>query len=518
MIAAAPDLQAYTVVTFAPVQGFISSSRKLRDLYGGSLLLSYLARAILIDAEQRLGAGCAISPALVNSSRGTPNQLVIQGNYRKGHGKDALQQAWGSLLVGCQRWLETNLADQFHFDWASAWDQCRLHSWEYFHAQGPSISAARTHLRDAKLARDWQAPNWTGESSTLSGAGAVCRPQMGAVLDPRTLSTGALNVEASRFAEALASTSLLGEAFIGKGEHLTLPELVKRLVTYPPIAEQVFRDEAASDLLPQRFKEIAESDRQVWFMADGDAVGTYLSKLNGPAGTSEAEALQRFSGAMRQWAQGLYSDVPRLMAGKATVVYAGGDDLLGALHDSSASTPAGGLSATDLFRWLQLFPNQIWSGHGQQGLTVSMGLVWTRGQVPQREALAQVRAAEQAAKRAGRNRFALRLVFRSGHHREWICPWELLPQLLTAYRDREQRQGSQALWRHLSDDLDWLAARQALKPETATSLWEAYFGDRLAPPQQHRTPSPPQSLSIHQPLAEWMAAMASVLAFLSKAS
>jgi hypothetical protein len=37
----------YTAVIFAPVQSFIRSSRKLRDLYGSSLLLSHLARALL---------------------------------------------------------------------------------------------------------------------------------------------------------------------------------------------------------------------------------------------------------------------------------------------------------------------------------------------------------------------------------------------------------------------------------------------------------------------------------------
>jgi hypothetical protein len=37
----------YTAFIFAPVQSFIRSSRKLRDLYGSSLLLSHLARALL---------------------------------------------------------------------------------------------------------------------------------------------------------------------------------------------------------------------------------------------------------------------------------------------------------------------------------------------------------------------------------------------------------------------------------------------------------------------------------------
>ena len=39
----------YTAVTFAPVQGFIEKSRKLRDLYGASVLLSYMSKKI-IDA------------------------------------------------------------------------------------------------------------------------------------------------------------------------------------------------------------------------------------------------------------------------------------------------------------------------------------------------------------------------------------------------------------------------------------------------------------------------------------
>jgi hypothetical protein len=37
----------YTAVIFAPVQSVIRSSRKLRDLYGSTLLLSHLARALL---------------------------------------------------------------------------------------------------------------------------------------------------------------------------------------------------------------------------------------------------------------------------------------------------------------------------------------------------------------------------------------------------------------------------------------------------------------------------------------
>jgi CRISPR-associated protein Cmr2 len=56
------------------VQSFIRSSRKLRDLYGSSLLLSHLARALHDDAQRKLGPDAVISPAAVNSTRGVPNE------------------------------------------------------------------------------------------------------------------------------------------------------------------------------------------------------------------------------------------------------------------------------------------------------------------------------------------------------------------------------------------------------------------------------------------------------------
>ena len=37
----------YTAISFAPVQGFIEKSRKLRDLYGASLILSYLSQSLI---------------------------------------------------------------------------------------------------------------------------------------------------------------------------------------------------------------------------------------------------------------------------------------------------------------------------------------------------------------------------------------------------------------------------------------------------------------------------------------
>jgi CRISPR-associated protein Cmr2 len=178
----------YTAVTFAPVQSFIRSSRKLRDLYGSSLLLSHLARALHDDAETRLQplGGSVISPAAVNSTRGVPNTLLMQGAYGRGDAQAALLSAWRQVLNACRAWLEhlpvkppdwdpgSWDASQWEAGWGASWKACENHSWELFHGQGPSIEAAEQALGEAKQQRDWEIPNWIGESSTLSSAEAVC--------------------------------------------------------------------------------------------------------------------------------------------------------------------------------------------------------------------------------------------------------------------------------------------------------------------------------------------------------
>ncbi|MDI9406959.1 MAG: type III-B CRISPR-associated protein Cas10/Cmr2 [Chitinophagaceae bacterium] len=514
----------YTVVTFAPVQSFIRTSRKLRDLYGSSLLLSHLARAIAEDAQARGHA--VISPASISSSRGVPNVLVIRGDYRKGHAREALLKAWKGVLDECRWWLENALNDSelatpdWEQSWGVSWKTCGRQTWELFHGLGPTIAMARESLAVNKLQRDWCAPNWTGESSSLSSAEAVARPSMGAVIDPRQVDPEAAQAEARRFLAVLRSR--LGEAFAGAKEEISLTELVKRLVTYPEIARRAFATQACPNpdlrqLLPERFQRLSGSEELrpeslIWFMADGDAVGCYLKSLQQKKG--EAEALQSFSAAMRDWSAGLYARVPALTDNKGLVVYAGGDDVFGVLHESQPGRCD--LTPADLWAWLDAFP-ALWRECGQAQLTVSMGLVWASGSVPQREALQHARETEASAKQRGRNRFALRLLYAGGNHLEWTCPWAWLAPLRSHYRDREGRGGSRANWRHLADDLIWLRSRQAISTSSpgqdpqaqqriAHTLWQAYFPGCELPPEPPTQPREggnndpsPYCASIQQP-------------------
>jgi CRISPR-associated protein Cmr2 len=504
----------YTAVTFAPVQGFIMASRKLRDLYGSSLLLSHLACAQTRDAEAQ---GLEIvSPADVKGSRGVPNVLVIKGDYSRQRAEAALLSCWGKVLEGCRTWIEHYFSSQpalkaIKFDWHSSWRACELHSWEMFHGQGATIQEARKVLAITKQQRSWAIPNWTGESSTLSSAEAVVRPTMGTRRDPRTLNPAEIQKEAREFLQALCTSSDLGEAFAGANEEISIAELVKRLITYRAVAKTALAtemnkplsDEELKTILPERFQQLTNRSADtpesiIWFMADGDGIGGYLESL--AELSNEEEALRQFTGPMREWAASLYQSVPEKMPDHATVVYAGGDDLFGALHESEPGQLD--LTTDHLWTWLQTY-QKLWSNaskpdqNGKPQLTVSMGLVWADRSVPQREALQHAREAEASAKARGKNRFALRLVYANGNSIEWTCPWSWLEPIRSHYTDREgrklktSRDGKPPNWRHLAEDLQWLQSRQAIAylpqyPDaraaaerscvlTARTLWDAYF-------------------------------------------
>jgi CRISPR-associated protein Cmr2 len=106
----------YTAITFAPVQGFIERSRKLRDLYGASLILSYLSQQIVL-AVDRNPETTVISPANINIQKGMPNRILIRGDFGEDAAKEILLNAWKDILEVCRNWIETKL---FHYNYE--WD------------------------------------------------------------------------------------------------------------------------------------------------------------------------------------------------------------------------------------------------------------------------------------------------------------------------------------------------------------------------------------------------------------
>jgi len=494
----------YTAITFAPVQGFIEKSRKLRDLYGSSFILSYLARAVCEDAKKR--GYHVVSPAIINVVQGTPNQIIIQGAFNQKDATDTFNRAWKSLTGTCRQWIETQIPGEPQ--WYKEWELWTNHTWEFFWTQGESIGDVRRKLNNIKRSRNWIGINWQGESSTLSGADAIAYYGMGSHRNPkeRHLSTETQDIRV--FYQKLSQIKSIEKAF-DETEQLSIPELIKRIITYDVVATQLNLkpNELPSVEIPDTFGDLnrlADKRWTGWFQGDGDKIGAFLTKSSTCG--SEAETLEHFSEAMLNW--GEESLKPSVRDGLGRVIYAGGDDFLGVFY----RIPPQELTAQECLDWFYKFP-EVWRKHGYaDDITVSVGFVWAAPGVPQRDVLQHCREAEKSAKNQGRDRLTIRILFNGGNWMEWVCPWRFLPGVLASYRDRSLGEK----WTHIYNDVAMLEARHAFEgdqSEVALALFAVYFGSaNRATLEEHKTEilGIQNSEDMHQSLNKWVIDLAKV--------
>lgn len=491
------ETKVYTATTFAPVQGFIEKSRKLRDLYGSSFLLSYLARAICEAARTHYGyykpnvsskksEDPVVSPALINLTQGTPNQIIIVGNqaFPQEKAKAAFEKAWKEVVKACRCEIEHLLPKYKNdFCWSRNWEAWENHAWEFFHAEGKNIDDVRQKMNEVKRSRDWVGINWVGESSTLSGGDAIAWYGMENQMHPKTAKVSEIEDNIRNFYQELSEQ--LSESILDKKEQLSIPELIKRLITLDRVAKKLnlSEEQLPSVEIPLSFadinrkKENPEDNRWTgWFQGDGDKIGDYLKDRAKQGNNSEQEVLHSFSTAMMDWGKNFKFTLPEAIQPEGErkridrdgrIIYAGGDDFLGVLYRNN--TPK--LTALECLNWFYKFP-EIWQRHKQE-ITVSVGFVWAAPGVPQRDVLQHCREAEKSAKTSGRDRIALRILFNSGNHLEWVCPWALLKPILTGYRDRDRGKN----WTHIYNDVAVLESRHAFKGQRklALELFNLYF-------------------------------------------
>jgi CRISPR-associated protein Cmr2 len=118
------------IITFAPVQGFIEKSRKLRDLYGSYFILSYLAETLCKEAEAK--GFNLISPALIDVTQGTPNQIIIRGDFAWQDAEVVFYKTWKKVVDGCRIWVEKYIKQEngqpFDYVWQRNWDLWKSHA------------------------------------------------------------------------------------------------------------------------------------------------------------------------------------------------------------------------------------------------------------------------------------------------------------------------------------------------------------------------------------------------------
>ena len=471
----------YTAISFAPVQGFIEKSRKLRDLYGASQILSYLSARIVTHAKST-GSIKVISPVLRDDGdtmdliQGMPNRILIEGAFSYNDAHSAISKGWSEIIVGCREWIESNsqLSQHFNFSgegWQRAWTKWKINAWEIFWGEGQTIDQAMLSLETNKLRRDWTVPNWNGESSSLSGADGIAYPNMDNNVGSK-YNLGREREEIRTFydklAQALENTKQQDDPiFLDRSEWLSIPELIKRLVTHHQVARRIDNQQS---LYTKSFREMLRiKDRNKgeeggyrtgWFMGDGDQVGKHLKRLQ------TAEQVQDFSHKLRAWGRDFHDDFNNQKK-LGRVVYAGGDDFLGIMYGTPEQPERTGEEVIDFLVSL----GKRWQD-ANLCVTLSLGFVWAGHRVPQRDVLQHCRKAEKRAKNLDRNRVTIRILFNNGQFVDWTTPWKYV-EWLKDYRDRNGKTGKDANWSHVYSDLAQLKARHAIPPKTAHKADEA---------------------------------------------
>lgn len=496
-------MSEYTVISFAPVQGFIEKSRKLRDLFGASLILSYLSYQIVQEAQD-LNLPI-ISPGSIDYQKGMPNRILIKGDFPRQEVAKILLKSWKTILEECRNWIEERIQTQPQYHWQEVWKRWEMYTWEVFWGHGDSPEAAMKNLETRKLRRDWTAINWTGESSSLTGVDAIAWPGLGQPMIPmgRTFNEeekqkiqdfydclaylldvrSRQDIPLEELPQRISPQTKKLEDFEPEGkylapnERLSVPELVVRLVTYDEIAANI-----GIARLPQGFTPIArlpEEDMPQgrwtgWFMGDGDKMGNIVKRF------TQDEDIQNFSEKIREWGRAF--DQKYLDSEQGRIVYAGGDDFLGVLYRPKEKPE---LTPPEVLEWVEQLPTE-WAELQRQlqeelevNLTFSVGLVWAAPGVPQRDVLQHCREAEKRAKKQGRDRITIRVLFNSGQYVQWTCPWEFL-HIIKTYRDREGGNN----WSQVYNDLAHLQSRRAIDLQSkdedvdeamALTLFDLYF-------------------------------------------
>jgi CRISPR-associated protein Cmr2 len=478
----------YIAITFAPIQSFIEKSRKLRDLYGSSFILSFLAKAICHSAE-KYNPNCVIVPANTSFTRGVANVIYLylatdEPETLEAQLTTAFDRAWKALVDNCREYIEEQCGASFpptrtaENSWNREWNLWAKHTWELFitcGAEGESLEAVRTKMADRKQSRDWIGLNWRGESSTISGTDAIAYPTMTS-FSPQPKhsyehSISEADLRIKNFFIALSEQ--LPESAIEPNERLSIPELIKRLITYRVVVDRLCNhySELPTVEYPDKFTKLQLKESSYWkgwFQGDGDRMGVYIDKVltrkSDPA-EQQNTALQQFSEDMLDWGEALQDVADNTLGNrlKGRIVYAGGDDFFGVLYrDDNLLTPQDCLE-----QWWYGFKD-IWKTCKHEKITVSTGFVWAAPNVPQRDLLQHLRQTEKAAKTAGKDRLAIRILFNSGNHLDWSCPWQHLQTLLESYQDRSGGKN----WTHIYNDIAILEARHAFNDDSDRSIAE----------------------------------------------
>ncbi len=177
------------ILTFSPVQSFISEARRAADLYVGSRILVELARAAGQAIVENCGGGRDNSPLIfpaVLDAQDAPNKLVARVPWERAEeiaaqARDALLNKWQDIAATACNWLKEKgpPPDQ---TWSEIWQRQIDHHWEVYWSvalcDGDYASAydlASRGLDAAKRTRAFDPSEERDRKDSLSGRRTALR-------------------------------------------------------------------------------------------------------------------------------------------------------------------------------------------------------------------------------------------------------------------------------------------------------------------------------------------------------
>jgi CRISPR-associated protein Cmr2 len=434
--------------SIGPVQGFIAAARRTRDLWGGSMLLSEIAKAVARSIHLA-AAGSLVFPAPSNPETDlAPNTPYLVANIVLAELPSDAEFA-RSLAAQAQeaaesRWQEFVKAAHHEvspFVHSGRWEQQRQNVLETYFAWQPTSPA--TYKQDrARLMRQLAARKscrdflpWTGTArvpkSSLDGAresvwkdaesvqqlphhlaarlrlgrqeqldviGITKRLGLGAQQFPSVARIAAepwlMNLPAS----VLAPLNRAASSLVAQGLVQLPPRRFPQFSSFPFEADLLY-PARLRELTPNPTADVLQARSSAYrshgqpspylalLLADGDRMGATIGDLSSP------EEHRRFSQALAGFATNAGQIVSQH---HGALVYAGGDDVLAMLPLNRA------LSCAAELRSSFAVALQAWSGP-----TLSVGIIVSHCLEDLEYLLSSVRAAEKLAKQPDRNGLAI---------------------------------------------------------------------------------------------------------------
>jgi len=392
----------------------VAQSRRTRDLWSSSYLLSFLAGHAMHGAQS--AGGIVIQPAVdedllyqwvsgnqakdapVPKLGSLPNHFVVEVDTTASQvataAQEGMSKAWRKVCDAVWRRYVQPVAPHGNGT-AEIWDRQVLGFWEFVWTAGQSGQPGGL-LERRKHWRSHRATDEAGDKCTLM-------PDLQELSGYIRGQSRAERASQDNFWNQMRESGSLSTLELRENERLSAIGLVKRL--FPLVSRQALGWNADQVSWPSTLDLDTAADSTAPFyallLADGDRLGRLVGELGGAA---VGAALSGFT-----------EEAPVIVDKHGGVtIYAGGDDVLAMLPVEAASDCAAELAGT----YRAAFADE-------DAATLSAAVVIAQARVPLRSVLEESHhLLDDVAKDGnGRDSLAITVLKGSGKHCQWVSSW-----------------------------------------------------------------------------------------------